>query len=30
MVSILHAVPDTPVDVYANGKALLTNFDQAP
>ncbi|MEO8827885.1 DUF4397 domain-containing protein [Lapillicoccus sp.] len=25
-VSILHAVPDTPVDVYANGKALLTNF----
>lgn len=26
MVSILHAVPNTPVDVYANGKALLTNF----
>lgn len=25
-VSILHAVPDTPVDVYANGAALLTNF----
>jgi hypothetical protein len=26
MVSILHAVPNTPVDVCANGKALLTNF----
>lgn len=26
MVSILHAVPGTPVDVCANGKALLTNF----
>ena len=25
-VSILHAVPNTPVDVCANGKALLTNF----
>jgi hypothetical protein len=26
MVSILHAVPNTPVDVCANGKSLLTNF----
>ena len=26
MVSVLHAVPNTPVDVCANGKALLTNF----
>jgi len=26
MVSILHAVPNTPVDVCANGKPLLTNF----
>ncbi|HEY6743667.1 MAG TPA: DUF4397 domain-containing protein [Lapillicoccus sp.] len=26
MVSILHAVPNTPVDVCANGKALLPNF----
>jgi hypothetical protein len=26
MVSILHAIPATPVDVCANGKALLTNF----
>jgi hypothetical protein len=26
MVSILHAVPNTPVDVCANGNALLTNF----
>ena len=25
-VSILHAVPGATVDVYANGKALLTNF----
>jgi hypothetical protein len=25
-VSILHGVPDATVDVYANGKALLTNF----
>ncbi|WP_369068399.1 DUF4397 domain-containing protein [Kineococcus terrestris] len=25
-VSILHGVPDTPVDVYANGDALLTGF----
>lgn len=26
MVSILHAVPGATVDVYANGKALLTDF----
>lgn len=26
-VSVLHAVPDTPVDVYANGDALLTDFE---
>lgn len=26
MVSILHGIPATPVDVCANGKALLTNF----
>ncbi|ADB33480.1 hypothetical protein Kfla_4449 [Kribbella flavida DSM 17836] len=26
-VSILHAVPGATVDVYANGKALLTNFE---
>src|SRR3954469_7213603 len=25
-VSILHAVPDTPVDVYANGAELIPNF----
>ena len=25
-VSVLHAVPDTPVDVYANGERLLDNF----
>ncbi|GAB4082122.1 DUF4397 domain-containing protein [Modestobacter muralis] len=25
-VSILHAVPDTPVDVYANGEELLSDF----
>jgi Domain of unknown function (DUF4397) len=25
-VSILHAVPDTPVDVYANGQELLPDF----
>jgi hypothetical protein len=25
-VSILHAVPDTPVDVYANGKELIPDF----
>jgi hypothetical protein len=25
-VSILHAVPDTPVDVYANGERLLDDF----
>jgi hypothetical protein len=25
-VSVLHAVPGTTVDVYANGKALLTDF----
>ena len=25
-VSILHAVPDTPVDVYANGEELLADF----
>ena len=25
-VSILHAVPGATVDVYANGKALLTDF----
>jgi hypothetical protein len=25
-VSILHAVPDTPVDVYANGEELLPDF----
>ncbi|MFD3400120.1 DUF4397 domain-containing protein [Kribbella sp. NPDC058693] len=25
-VSVLHAVPGATVDVYANGKALLTNF----
>jgi hypothetical protein len=25
-VSILHAVPDTPVDVYANGEKLLPDF----
>src|SRR5690242_13304680 len=25
-VSILHGVPGATVDVYANGKALLTNF----
>jgi hypothetical protein len=26
-VSVLHAVPDTPVDVYANGERLLDNFE---
>lgn len=26
MVSVLHGVPGATVDVYANGKALLTNF----
>ncbi len=26
MVTVVHAVPDTPVDVYANGEALLTDF----
>ncbi|TDO48930.1 uncharacterized protein DUF4397 [Kribbella sp. VKM Ac-2571] len=26
-VSVLHAVPGATVDVYANGKALLTNFE---
>src|SRR5687768_11250920 len=26
-VSILHGVPDATVDVYANGKALLENFE---
>jgi hypothetical protein len=25
-VSVLHAVPDTPVDVYANGKELIPDF----
>ena len=25
-VSVLHAVPDTPVDVYANGEQLLPDF----
>ena len=25
-VSVLHAVPGPTVDVYVNGKALLTNF----
>ncbi len=25
-VSILHAIPDTPVDVYANGERLLDDF----
>ena len=25
-VSVLHAVPDTPVDVYANGERLLDDF----
>ena len=25
-VSILHAVPDTPVDVYANGEELIPDF----
>src|SRR5215212_1882153 len=25
-VSVLHAVPDTPVDVYANGEELLPDF----
>lgn len=25
-VSVFHGVPNTPVDVYANGKALLKNF----
>ncbi len=25
-VSVLHAVPDTPVDVYANGELLLDDF----
>ena len=25
-VSILHAVPDTPVDVYANGERLIDDF----
>ena len=25
-VSVLHAVPDTPVDVYANGEELLADF----
>src|SRR3954453_4925471 len=25
-VSVLHAVPDTPVDVYANGKELIADF----
>lgn len=26
-VSILHGVPDTPVDVYANGEVLLEDFE---
>ena len=26
-VSILHGVPDATVDVYANGEALLKNFE---
>lgn len=26
-VSVLHAVPDTPVDVYANGEILLDDFE---
>jgi hypothetical protein len=26
-VSVLHGVPDTPVDVYANGEELLTDFE---
>ena len=26
-MSILHGVPDATVDVYANGKALLENFE---
>ena len=26
-VSVLHAVPDTPVDVYVNGDELLTDFE---
>lgn len=26
MVTVVHAVPDTPVDVYVNGDALLTDF----
>jgi hypothetical protein len=26
-VSVLHAIPDTPVDVYANGERLLDNFE---
>ena len=25
-VVVIHGVPDTPVDVYVNGKATLTNF----
>ena len=25
-VSVLHAVPDTPVDVYANGERLIDDF----
>ena len=28
-VSILHAVPATPVDVYANGEELLADFQPA-
>ena len=27
MVSVLHAIPDTPVDVYANGDKLLSDFE---
>jgi hypothetical protein len=26
-VSVLHAIPDTPVDVYANGERLIDNFE---
>jgi Domain of unknown function (DUF4397) len=26
-ISVLHAVPDTPVDVYANGELLLDDFE---
>ena len=26
-VSVLHAVPDTPVDVYANGERLIDDFE---